>query len=256
MTPGTAGRGRGVRNAFPRPPEQAGATIPSFPQRSQLGWGQPQSQPCLGQWQQSRATCTGSSSRSPPQCTQGLLRHLLPPHWAEVGTNSSVTATLAQQPAQQRHKEQQLSLKHRHGHSPGPEMNMGPPAPTALPLCTARAQGRAGVAVPGWGQLCVLTAPVPLHVSHWPPSLPRALPALTCLVVVIDLHLGWLQAPHGDVPLHREGEAEGLPAQLGKGSSRGSGGLCTAGAPLCLGTAPGLLRCPRPPMLWGDTVGL
>lgn len=37
---------------------------------------------------------------------------------------------------------------------------------------------------------------------------------LICLVVVIDLHLGWLQALHGDVPLHCEGEAEGLPAQL------------------------------------------
>lgn len=37
---------------------------------------------------------------------------------------------------------------------------------------------------------------------------------LICLIVVIDLHLGWLQALHGDVPLHREGEVEGLPAQL------------------------------------------
>lgn len=94
---------------------------------------------------------------------------------------------------------------------------------------------------------------MPLLVSHCPSSLPRALPALTCLVVVIDLHLGWLQALHGDVPLHREGEAEGLPAQLGKGSSGGSGGLCTAGAPLCLRTDPRPLHSPQPPTPWPDT---
>lgn len=67
--------------------------------------------------------------------------------------------------------------------------------------------------------------------SHAPPhiQLPMLVPkgtprpALTCLVVVIDLHLGWLQALHRDVPLHREGKAQGLGVQLGKGSNGGLG---------------------------------
>lgn len=54
-----------------------------------------------------------------------------------------------------------------------------------------------------------------------PKGTPR--PALTCLIVVIDLHLGWLQALHRDVPLHGEGKAQGLVVQLGKGSSGGLG---------------------------------
>ena len=39
-------------------------------------------------------------------------------------------------------------------------------------------------------------------------------PALTGLVVVVDPNQGRLQAPHEDVPLHGEGEAEGLTTQL------------------------------------------
>lgn len=67
--------------------------------------------------------------------------------------------------------------------------------------------------------------------SHAPPhiQLPMLVPkgtprpALTCLIVVIDLHLSWLQALHRDVPLHREGKAQGLVVQLGKRSSGGLG---------------------------------
>lgn len=59
--------------------------------------------------------------------------------------------------------------KHRQGHTAGPEMNTGRPAWMALSqsLCPPRAQGRAGVAVPGWGSCrspqlpCPSTCPLP-----------------------------------------------------------------------------------------------
>lgn len=176
MSPGTAGRGMGARDAFPRLPEQAGATIPSFPQRSQVGWGQPHSQPCLGAVAaRAEPPCTGSCSSSPPRCSQGLLRHLLPAAWAEVGTKSSVTARLAQQPGQQRHGEQQVCLeaqaqahsRARNEHRTQSMLRACRALPQ--PLCPARAQA-------GWGgcarlgQLGVPTAPVPLLAPRGTPS--------------------------------------------------------------------------------------
>lgn len=189
--------------------------------------------------------CTGSSSSSPSQCTQGLLRHLLPAPWAEVGTNSSVTATLAQQPGQQRHREQQGCLEaqaqpHSRARNEHRTRSMQGSAPAPL---HSQSSGRAGVAVPGWGSCGCPQLPCP----SW---LPGTLPALTCLVVVVHLHLGWLQAPHGDVLLHREGEAEGLPAQLGKGSRRGSGGALH-----CRGS-PGPVHRPQDPTLCPATHAL
>jgi len=58
---------------------------------------------------------------------------------------------------------------------------------------------------------------------------PGPSPALTGLVVVVDPDWGRLQAPHGDVPLHREGEAEGLAAQLW-GEAAGAEGRLRAAA--------------------------
>lgn len=172
MSPGTAGRGMGARDAFPRLPEQAGATIPSFPQRSQVGWGQPHSQPCLG--------AVAARQSHPAQAAAAALH---------PGAAKGCSDTSSQQPGL-RWGQRALSLpawhssqdsrgtgssrcawKHRHRHTPGPGMSTGPRACRALPqpLCPARAQA-------GWGgcarlgQLRVPTAPVPLLAPKGTPS--------------------------------------------------------------------------------------
>lgn len=96
-----------------------------------------------------------------------------------------------------------------------------PAGPWALPGLRQRRVGqgpRPGAAAGPHSCLAPPHVPVPTLDPMGTPG-----PALTCLIVVIDLHLSWLQALHQDVPLHREGEAEGLAAQLGKGSGGGSG---------------------------------
>lgn len=250
MSPGTAGRGMGAREMlFPGSQSRLVPPSPVSPSDPRWGGGSPTPSPVWGQWQQGQSHpaqaaaaalhpgaakgCSDTSSQQP-----GLRwgqRALSLPGWHSSqdsrGTGSS-----------------RCAWKHRHRHTPGPGMSTGPracsehaglyPSPSALPGLR-----QAGVAVPGWGSWGCPQLPCP----SW---LPGALPALTCLIVVVDLHLGWLQAPHGDVLLHPEGEAEGLPAQLGKGSRRGSGGALH-----CRGS-PGPLHQPQGPTLCSPTHAL
>lgn len=114
-------------------------------------------------------------AQAPPlQSTQGLLRHLLPAHWAEVGTNSSVSATLAQQPGQQRHREQQVCLEARAQPHSGARNEHGTPSThgsTPAPL-HSQSSGRAGVGMPGQGSrgspqlLCPSSCPTAPPRSH------------------------------------------------------------------------------------------
>lgn len=154
------------RDALPRLPEQAGASISSLSQRSQVGWGRPLSQPCLGavvvrQRHPAQAAPAALHPSAPKGCSDTSCQHtglrwgqaalsLAPWHSSQDsrGTGSS-----------------RCAWKHRHGHTPGPGMSTGPAACRALPQpqCTPRAQA-------GQGWLCQAGAAVGAHSSRVPPG--------------------------------------------------------------------------------------
>lgn len=220
------------RDAAPRP-HSSPVPPPQLPPEIPVGWGQPQARPRLeaaaaaGQSHPARAAPAALHRRVPRGCSGTFF-----PQHAGAGTgrdgrhDCAVAATMAQQPRQQRHTQRRVRLEARRGRAPGPGLTSAPPAPAApAPGAPAlrglRQRGGGEGPRPGAGG-GARSSPGPPCVP--PPALAAAgapRPALTGLVVVVDLHLGGLQAPHGDVPLHREGEAQGVAGQLGKGSGGG-----------------------------------